>query len=124
MSRHPQRLGDYLQHILVAGERIGSYVASLDEAGFELDALRQDAVIRNLEVIGEASRNILRDHPEFVANHPGLPLAAAYEMRNVLSHAYFKVDLKIVWRTLLDELPSLMQQARAALKGLDGGATN
>jgi len=119
MSRHPQRLRDYLRHIVQAGERIQGYIDGLGESAFDSDTLRQDAVIRNLEVIGEASRNILRDHPDFAARHPHLPLASAYEMRNVLSHAYFRVDLKIVWRTLIDELPGLIRQTRFALQELD-----
>lgn len=54
-------------------------------------------MIRNLEVIGEASRNIERHFPEFAATHPELPLASAYEMRNALAHGYFTIDLSIVW---------------------------
>jgi uncharacterized protein with HEPN domain len=65
----------------------------------------QDAVIRNLEIIGEASRNIERKHPDFTAAHPELPLSFAYEMRNALAHGYFKVDLAIVWKTVETDLP-------------------
>jgi uncharacterized protein with HEPN domain len=50
-------------------------------------------VIRNFEIIGEASRNIERNCPEFAAAHPELPLIVAYEMRNALAHGYFRVDL-------------------------------
>ena len=56
-------------------------------------------MIRNLEVVGEANRNIERAHPEFAAAHPELPLTLANDMRNALSHGYFKVDLEIVWKT-------------------------
>ncbi len=73
MSRDPQRLPDYLGHILEAIERIQAYVADVDEVGFLASKIIQDAVIRNLEVIGEASRNIERVHPEFAAAHPELP---------------------------------------------------
>jgi uncharacterized protein with HEPN domain len=97
MSRDPQRLPDYLGHILEAIERIQHYVDAMDEVGFLGSKLVQDAVIRNLEVIGEASRNIERAHPDFAAAHPELPLALANDMRNALSHGYFKVDLGIVW---------------------------
>jgi uncharacterized protein with HEPN domain len=58
----------------------------MDEAGFLSNAMVQDALIRNFEIIGEASRNIERVAPPFVENHPELPLAYAYEMRNVLAH--------------------------------------
>jgi hypothetical protein len=56
--------------------------------------LIQDAVIRNFEIIGEASRNIERNCPEFAAAHRDLPLLNAYEMRNALAHGYFRVDLE------------------------------
>lgn len=110
MSRYPQRLPDYLGHILEAIERIQHYVEDMDEVGFLDNKLVQDAVIRNLEVIGEASRNIERVHPEFAAAHPELPLALANDMRNSLAHGYFKVDLEIVWKTIQVNLPDLQAQ--------------
>lgn len=110
MSRDPQRLPDYLGHILEAIERIHSYVEDVDEVGFLSSNIIQDAVIRNLEVIGEASRNIERVHPEFAAAHPELPLALANDMRNALAHGYFKVDLEIVWETIQRSLPDLHAQ--------------
>lgn len=78
--------------------------------GFLNSKLVQDAVIRNLEVIGEASRNIERVHPEFAAAHPEIPLALANDMRNALAHGYFKVDLEIVWKTIQSSLPDLHAQ--------------
>ena len=67
-------------------------------------------MIRNLEVIGEASRNIERHFPEFSTSHPELPLASAYEMRNALAHGYFAIDLSIVWNTIENDLPPLHEQ--------------
>lgn len=116
MSRHGQRLADYLGHIAEAIERIERYTAALDEERFGRDELVQDAVIRNLEVIGEASRNITRDHPDFAAAHPELPLSFAYEMRNVLAHGYFKIDLGIVWRTVQRALPGLREQVTTLIQ--------
>ena len=72
----------------------------------------QDAVIRNLEIIGEACRNIERRFPGFAARHPDFPLKPAFEMRNVLSHGYFGVDLAIVWRTVETNLPELRRQVQ------------
>jgi uncharacterized protein with HEPN domain len=68
----------------------------MDELGFAQNQMVQDAVIRNFEIIGEASRNIERESPGFGAAHPELPLSFAYEMRNVLAHGYFKVDIGVV----------------------------
>lgn len=107
MSRDPQRLPDYLGHILEAIERIQGYVANHNEQDFLGSQIVQDAVIRNLEVIGEASRNIERVHPEFAVAHPELPLSLANDMRNALAHGYFKVDLEIVWKTIHSDLPQL-----------------
>jgi uncharacterized protein with HEPN domain len=118
MSRDPQRLPDYLGHILEAIERIQHYVDAMDEVEFLGSKLVQDAVIRNLEVIGEASRNIERAHPDFAAAHPELPLALANDMRNALSHGYFKVDLGIVWTTIQGNLPDLYAQVQDALASL------
>ena len=107
MTRDPQRLSDYLDHILEAIERIEEYVAELDEMTFLDNKLVQDAVIRNFEVIGEASNNIEKRFPEFVAAHPELPLTSAYQMRNAVAHGYFQVDFEILWKTIQRDLPSL-----------------
>lgn len=110
MSRDPQRLQDYLRHILLAIKRIQEYCSDIDELGFLKSQLIQDAVIRNFEVIGEASKNIERSFPEYAATHPELPLMIAYEMRNALAHGYFKVDLPIIWKTIEINLPVLEDQ--------------
>jgi len=112
MKGKQQRLPDYLGHILEAIERIGRYTEDIDENGFLQDEMTQDAVIRNLEIIGEASHNIERDHAEFAAAHPDLPLAFAYQMRNAVAHGYFKVDLEIVWRTVQNDLTGLHAQVQ------------
>lgn len=116
MTRDPRRLPDDLDHIVEAIERIQRYCTGMDETGFMASEVVQDAVIRNLEVIGEASRNIERGFPDFAAAHPELPLAVAYDMRNALSHGYFKVDLPIVWRTVQRELAPLRERI-VALRG-------
>ncbi len=115
MTRDALRVPDYLAHILEAIERIARYTHGMDESAFKGSEIAQDAVIRNLEVIGEASRNIAHHHPAFMAAHPELPLAFAYEMRNALAHGYFKVDMTIVWKTLELDLPVLHRQVTALL---------
>ncbi len=114
MSRtHPRRVADYLQHILEAVSNIDEYTAGMDLAGFMVDRKTSDAVIRNLEVIGEASNNITKHHPEFAISHPQVPWGVAYEMRNALAHGYFSVDLTIVWQTIQNDLPVLERQVAA-----------
>jgi uncharacterized protein with HEPN domain len=126
MSRDHQRLADYLAHILEAIERIDRYTDDMNELAFLNDQLVQDAVIRNFEIIGEASNNIEKHYPEFASAHPELPLAFAYQMRNAVAHGYFKVDYEIVWKTIHSDLPglhALVQKAQATLPRNDEGLT-
>jgi len=116
------RVADYLGHMLKAIERIGRYTADMDEAGFLNSELVQDAVIRNIEIIGEASNNILRAAPAFAAEHRDIPWELMYTMRNRVSHGYDKVDLEIVWKTIRDELPALHARLTAVNLSLGMGA--
>lgn len=83
----------YLSHIRDATRRIQEYTHG-GQAAFMGSALIQDAVIRNLEIIGEATKAL---PPEFRAQHPEIPWASMAGMRDVLIHGYMGVDLKIVW---------------------------
>lgn len=112
MNRKGLRLADCLGHIIEAIERIERYTETMAFEDFVESDMGQDAVIRNLEIIGEACRNVERSEPGFAARYPDFPLRAAVEMRNVLAHGYFGVDLDIVWRTIHTNLPELQQQAR------------
>ncbi len=111
-------LTDYLEHILEAIDRIARYTEDMDEVVFLGNEMAQDAVIRNIEIIGEASHNIEDHHPEFATAHPELPLAFAYQMRNAVAHGYFKVDLEIVWKTIQNDLPGLHQQVKTLSRDL------
>ena len=118
MSRDQLRLHDYLAHIIEAVRRIYHYTENFDEVAFLNNILVQDAVIRNIEIVGEASNNIDKYYPDFAKSHPELPLLFAYEMRNAVAHGYFKVDWEVVWKTLNNDLPELEQQVQAALQQL------
>ena len=74
MTRHPERVEDYIQHILDAITRIQRYTEDMDEASFLDSDITQDAVIRNLELIGEASNNIQKADPDFGSRYPNIPL--------------------------------------------------
>jgi uncharacterized protein with HEPN domain len=114
------RIPDYLEHILKAIERIDRYTVGMDGVGFLGSELVQDAVIRNIEIIGEASNNILRVDPVFAAQHAAIRWQVMYAMRNRVSHGYEQVDLEIVWKTIKGDLPVLYQQVQAL--ALAGGA--
>jgi uncharacterized protein with HEPN domain len=114
-----QRLKAYLGHILEAIERCHEYVEDITEVAFLEDRKTQDAVIRTLEVVGEASNNIRKHYPEFVRQHPEVPFGFAYGMRNALAHGYFKVDFELVWKTIHNDLPGLYENVSRLLNSLD-----
>ena len=118
MTKDSLRLRDHLGHILKAIDRIQIYCHGFDDRAFLSNTLVQDAVIRNLEIIGEASRNIERASPDFMAANPELPLTFAYDMRNLLAHGYYTVDLAIVWKTVEGDLPLLKEQIVAIVSDL------
>lgn len=98
-----------VEDILDAIAKIERYVHGLTFDQFEADEKTIDAVVRNLEVIGEAGRHLM-------ANSEGLPEAIPWAdvagMRNILVHEYFGVDLRIVWQTVTTDLPSLKSELR------------
>jgi len=120
MSVFPDRVVDFLEHIEIAIERISKYTGD-GKDDFLASELKQDAVIRNLEVVGEASRNIEKHFPEFVVQYPELPLRDAYRMRNFLSHGYFQVDLEVVWSTTQTNLPRLKSMVGKILSEINDG---
>ena len=119
MKRDNLQLVEYLNHLLLAIAHINRYTGEIDYIVFLSNEMMQDAVIRNLEIIGEASHNIELHFSEFVANNPDIPLAIAYQMRNALAHGYFKVDLEMVWKTIENDLPLLEHQVNEVLLRLN-----
>ncbi len=102
-----------LRHVLDAAERIASYLRGVDQASFLSNRMLQDAVIRNLEVIGEACANL---SPALTQAYPAIPWHRASGIRNRLVHGYFEVDLRVVWQTAQESLPSLVLQVRGLLR--------
>lgn len=121
MSRDSLRVSEYLHHILEATERIHRYTEGMTEATFLEHQLVQDGVIRNIEIIGEAARNIERHHPDFALRHSDVPWEDVYLMRNRVSHGYFSVDLEIVWKTVQKDIPELAAQIRRILQQPEQG---
>lgn len=114
------RIADYLSHISVAIERIQCYVEGIDELKFLDTPMIQDAVLRNMEIIGEAANNIEKRYPNYSSAHPEIDWLVIYAMRNRISHAYHKVDLEIVWRTIQHDLPSLQTYVNIMLNEASG----
>jgi uncharacterized protein with HEPN domain len=116
--RPAQRLRDCVEHMLADTGRIATFTSGMTEAAFLADARTQDAVIRNLEIIGEAAHNVPRRHAEFANAHPEVPWRRAYETRHAVRHGYFDVDLITIWTTMRDDLPALERQLTAVLSAI------
>jgi uncharacterized protein with HEPN domain len=105
----------YLQHIRDAIARIEEYLQGVTEETFYEQYLVQDGVIRQLEIIGEATKRLSR---EARAQYPGVPWQDIAGMRDKLIHAYFGVDLQAVWLTARDDIPVLKTEVSRMLEGL------
>jgi uncharacterized protein with HEPN domain len=71
----------------------------------------------NIEIIGQAVNHINRADPEYTIQHPELPWAKMRDMRNIVVHAYFAVDLRVIWQAVTEDLPRLKQQINSLIKG-------
>lgn len=95
----------YLGHIIEAVERIIAYAAAGEEA-FRRDLMVQDAIIRNIQVMGEAVKKI---SAEMRAAHPEVPWRDIAGMRDRLVHDYFGISLDIVWDVAKNHIPPLRE---------------
>jgi uncharacterized protein with HEPN domain len=101
----------YLAHIRDAIQRIDAFTSG-GRDHFMTDAMVQDAVIRNLEVIGEAVKGLSE---ELRTANPDIPWKQIAGMRDVLIHHYFGVKLETVWQVVVDHLPELRERVRQLL---------
>ena len=107
-----RRERDYLGDILEAIQRIQEYTDGLSAGAYYADYKTQDAVVRNLEVIGEAAKNI----PEsFRAEHLQVPWRDLTGVRDKLIHQYFGINQEIVWQIVQEDLPALSLQIERLL---------
>jgi uncharacterized protein with HEPN domain len=96
-----------LEDISDSLERIAEYVSGLDYNSWKKDRKTIDAVIRNLEIIGEAACHV---PDEIQCQYPEMPWFQMKGMRNVLIHEYFGVDIEVLWKTIQEDLPTLKQK--------------
>lgn len=108
----------YLGDILDSIAKIEEYTQSIDEAAFQKNTQVQDAVLRRLEVIGEAAKKVPH---EFREKHDRIPWRNMAGLRDVLIHEYFGVNLKRAWKVVREELPALKPRLLEARKDLDTG---
>ncbi len=102
-----RRDGDYLGDIQEAIQRIIAYTANLSFEKFMKDSKTQDAVIRNLEVIGEATKNL---SSRLRKSYPKIPWKDLAGVRDKMIHHYFGINYEIVWAIAQEELPALLPQ--------------
>ena len=95
----------YLLDILKAAKLVLSYLKGKTQEEFFKDTQCQDAIIRRLEIIGEAAGRISSD---ITIKYPDLPWGKMVGMRNIMIHEYDDVDLTIVWDTVQNDLPTLI----------------
>jgi uncharacterized protein with HEPN domain len=102
----------YLEDMKLAMDRIAEYIHGYTFIKFKQDYKTVDAVIRNFEVIGEASKNLPN---KFKESHPEVPWSEMYLLRNKVSHEYFGVDYEIIWDVAANYLPENKNQIEAIL---------
>ena len=110
MNKDDLSVKDFLQHILEAVDRVLRYTKGMGRKEFSADTLVQDAVIRNVEIIGEAANNLLEVAPDIDARYPSIPFVQIRGMRNRVAHGYLSVSLSMIWDTVQVDIPELRQQ--------------
>lgn len=103
----------YLQDILTSLSRIDDYTKNLSLEDLNNDWKTIDAVVRNLEILGEAARNMPK---EVLEKYPDVPWGNMISMRNKVIHEYFGVDPDILWKTITEDLPLLKEQVVKVFK--------
>jgi uncharacterized protein with HEPN domain len=102
-------------HMIEAAETVARFVAGRSRSDLDRDQMLLFAVVRAIEVLGEAASKI---SPETRAAIPSVPWGAMVAMRNRLIHGYFDMDATVVWRTATEEVPELIPLLRPLVKGL------
>jgi len=103
----------YLDDILEAAKRIEKYTKDLTSEKFEKNNLVIDGVVRNLEIIGEAVKNLPANVKD---KHPDIEWKKIAGLRDILAHEYFGIDMKILWDIIENKLPDLKKEVFRLLK--------
>ena len=105
--KEPERDQGRLQDIIEAADNIISFTVGLSQEELQVDKLRYYAVVKNVEIIGEASYILT---PEFKESHSEIPWDDIIRMRHVLVHGYATILPELLWQTALNDVPKLKRQ--------------
>ena len=97
--------------ILECFQKISQYLSGVTKQEFENNPMLQDAVVRNIEIIGEASKCL---STEFRDQKPNIEWQEIMRMRDKIIHHYFKIDLGLVWETASRDIPEIARELRTA----------
>lgn len=103
------------KHMLESGETILLYIDGKNKKHFDTNSMLASAVIRHLEIIGEAAVAISVETKKMF---PNLPWKHMIGMRNQLIHAYFNVDNDIIWKTVTESVPELVKHLKSVISSL------
>ncbi|PUA30998.1 MAG: hypothetical protein B9J98_08250 [Candidatus Terraquivivens tikiterensis] len=106
----------YLKHVLDVISNIEKFIEGIEKEDFLSNVEKQYAVLRGLEIIGEAVKNLSE---ELKAKHPKIPWKEIAGMRDKLIHQYFGVNLDLVWETIKTKLPELKTQISRIIKEIE-----
>jgi uncharacterized protein with HEPN domain len=115
------RLDDYLDHIEGAARRAIEFIGDQSRAEFLADIKTQQAVAMSFAIMGEAATRIAALYPDFIAGAPDIGWREMRGMRHHLVYGYFRIDYEIVWDTVHDELPRLLQRIAQLRADLSSG---
>lgn len=111
----PRRYGDFLDDIRAAADKARAFVAGMSYDAFAADDKTAFAVVRALEIIGEAAKRI---PPAVRDRYPAVPWRAMAGIRDKLIHDYISVNLEVVWKTVAEDLPGLVEEIEAIIRAL------
>lgn len=118
MNKHENRARDNLLHMLESLDRIRLYTSGLSYEQFFASQLVQDAVVRNIAIVGEGAKQLMDVAPEFSRTHPEIPFAQVYGMRNRVIHGYSTGGPITVWDSVQVDAPELRRQIASVVATL------
>ena len=105
----------YLEDIADSAEKITRYVDGITVKGLAEDSMRYDAVVRNLEIIGEAAKKL---PDEAKAKMPAIEWEKAARFRDVIAHHYYRLNMALIWDIVTNKVPAVRAAAQTVLKEL------